>query len=123
MHASSLHNGVCPHVCASFACGQGARVQVYASWSLPREQGEQAKGTRLPLRQLVAFCRLRAIAPRETRFFNATVAPERYALVDPKGERIIPTGTVTFHVGGHQPTAYSEAMSGGSKCVNASIAV
>ena len=89
-------------------------LQIYTSWD--PEQG-WSQSTRVPVRQLVAFDRLEAVAPGASRKWKGGINADRYALVDNTGKSVIPPGKLTLSVGGHQPTKYSSAASG-SECVS-----
>ena len=109
-------------------------VQVYASWAVSRSSSSSSSSSgggggggggfsgRVPVRQLVAFERLRAILPGETRPWSVVLPSARYALVDSAGDRVLPKGAVTFSVCGHQPTAASTSATG-SPCVSAEVSV
>ena len=47
----------------------------------------------------------------------------RYSLVDAEGQRVLPRGTMTLSVGGHQPTQHSTEASGGAECASATVSV
>ena len=89
---------------------------VFAAWDVT---GQGFSG-RVPVRQLVAFARLRQVAPKETRTWTTTVLAKHYALVNSTGDRVLPAGRVTFFVGGHQPTAASDTAAG-TTCLNATL--
>merc|ERR1712008_26816 len=73
-------------------------VFVFATWNV--SSASDFSG-RVPVRQLVAFARLRQIAAKESRVWTATVPAKHYALVSSTGDRVLPSGLVTFFVGGH----------------------
>jgi beta-glucosidase len=77
-------------------------VQVYSNWTV-----HDPSQMRVPVRQLVAFSRLRDVKPGETRTVTIYVRSKHYALVDSRGERVLPEGELTVSVGGSQPTSYS----------------
>ena len=91
-------------------------LQVYAAW---RPAGGAFDG-RVPVRQLVLFRRLAAVPAGGSRVWRGSVATERYALVDRSGKSVVPAGTLTLSVGGHQPTEHSSAASG-SGCVSKTV--
>ena len=57
-------------------------LMVFASWQLDNNANFSG---RVPVRQLVAFARLRDIAANETRAWSATIPAKHYALVDAHG--------------------------------------
>ena len=52
--------------------------------------------------------------------WKGTITADQYALVGRDGKSVVPAGTLTLSVGGHQPTAYSSSASG-SDCVSKAI--
>ena len=90
-------------------------LQVYAAW-----QPDDAFEGRVPVRQLVGFRRLAAVSAGSSRVWKGSIPAEQYALVDRNGRSVVPTGTLTLSVGGHQPTEYSHSASG-SDCVSKAI--
>eukprot|EP01043_Picozoa_sp_COSAG02_P053352 COSAG02_NODE_5875_length_3971_cov_4.711519_2_plen_582_part_00 len=92
-------------------------VLVFATWQV--SHGADFTG-RVPVRQLVAFDRLREIALGETRQWSVTLSAKDYALVNASGVRVLPTGSVTLFVGGHQPTPKSD-LAAGTACVNTTL--
>ena len=93
-------------------------LQCYSTWNLV----SGASPIRIPVRQLVAFARLGAVKPGETRKHTFAIRPQQYALVDHQGQRVLPKGTMSLSVGGHQPTDYSTHASG-AECVSVVVTV
>ena len=93
-------------------------VMVFATW----EVTDGGFSGRVPVRQLVAFARLRQIAAAETRTWSAKVPAKHFALVNSDGDHVMPAGRVSFFVGGHQPTAASDKAAG-TTCVNATVEI
>ena len=103
-------------------------LQCYSTWKLAAGDADSSRSSssssmRVPVRQLVAFVRLAAIKPGETRSHTFAIKPQQYALVAASGERVLPKGEMTLSVGGHQPTDYSTHASGGAECVSVAVLI
>jgi beta-glucosidase len=66
---------------------------------------------RVPLRQLVAVRRL-SLAPGQAERVEFTVSARQMALIDEAGERVLEPGRFRLYIGGRQPDARSQALTG-----------
>lgn len=94
-------------------------VLVFATWQINRNADFAG---RVPVRQLVAFKRLRQVLANETRQWKVTILAKDYALVNASGAKVLPAGNLTLFVGGHQPTPKSNKAAG-TVCVNATLSI
>ena len=83
--------------------GSDEVVQVYLT--------DLAASVRVPLRQLVGFARVH-LEPGQTRSVSFRIEAKQMSLIDEEGRRILEPGRFRVCVGGRQPDARSQSLTG-----------